>query len=134
MDNKILFRRVAWLIFFIFFMNFLAGKFYWYTSIWYFDIVMHILGGIFIGLLLFWFLNKKKITFNLIFALKAILGVLIVGILWEFFEIILNNIIAGDNFNIFDTISDLFFDLAGGSLASIYFLRKIIINKQENKL
>jgi hypothetical protein len=131
MNSKKLFIRSAILIFSIFILNFLAGKFYWYYSIWYFDMIMHFCGGFFISLLLFWLLKVKEVSLKSI--LKIILGVLIIGVLWEFFEIMVNKTIAQNPFNFLDTISDIFFDLAGGSMASIYFLKRIFI-KNENKL
>jgi hypothetical protein len=50
------------------------------------------------------------------------LFVLILGILWELFEVLTHNYIARDLFNTLDTVSDLFFDLAGGAFAVFYFL------------
>jgi len=127
MDRKKLFLRLAFVIFLVFFMNFFAGKFYWYYTIWYFDIVMHILGGFFVGLLIFGLLNIKDISFNNIF--KIIFGVLMVGIAWELFEFVFSNIIAQESFNFLDTISDVFCDLAGSILAVIYFSKRIILKE-----
>src|SRR3989344_6115892 len=58
MDRKKFFKRIVYLIFFIFIVHFFANKFYWYSSIWYFDIIMHFLGGLWVGLFFIWF--KKK--------------------------------------------------------------------------
>ena len=41
---------------------------------------------------------------------------------WEVFEIIFNNIIAGNSFDLPDTLSDIFFDLSGGLCAILYIL------------
>lgn len=131
MDRKKLFVRLAVVVFFIFILNFIAHRFFWYYTIWYFDMMMHFFGGFFIGLLLLWIFLTKEISFKII--LKIILGIFIVGIGWEIFEIIFKNIIAKDPFNLLDTISDIFFDLAGGTLAVIYFLKRIFL-KEENKL
>jgi hypothetical protein len=131
MERKELFKRIAITIFLIFILNFIAGKFYWYYTIWYFDIFMHIFGGFFIALLLFWFLHIKEISLKTI--LKIIFGVFIIGVSWEIFEIVFNNIIAGDPFNILDTVSDIFCDLAGSCFAITYFYKKINF-KNENKL
>jgi hypothetical protein len=87
---------------------------------------MHFLGGFFVGLVLIWLLSYKnfssELSFNLIF--KIFLGILLIGIGWEIFEILFNNIIAQNSFNILDTVSDVFFDLAGGTFALLYFLTK----------
>ena len=128
MNSKKLLIHSLFLIFFIFFLNYLAMKFYWYSSIWYFDMVMHFLGGIWLGLALIWFFKIGEISFKSIFYL--ILGVLLIGVLWEIFEIIIDETITGNSFNILDTISDILFDLAGGSLALLYFLKKTMPIKE----
>ncbi|MCX6752871.1 MAG: hypothetical protein NTW62_00795 [Candidatus Nomurabacteria bacterium] len=128
MDRKKILKRMAQLVFFIFILNFIAGKLYWYISIWYFDMPMHFLGGVFVGLLAVY--CSKFVKINLLELnfkeqiLYVFLFTLIVGIGWEFFEIIFNNILGGQFFNTLDTISDICFDLSGG-LAS-YF---VIMNK-----
>ena len=86
------------------------------------------------GLFFIWFfsikdlpifqLSLEKADFKLI--MKTILFVLSFGILWEFFEIFTHNYIAHDPFNILDTTSDIFFDLAGGVSAILYYLKNII--------
>ena len=109
MDAKKFLTRIVLFIFSILLLNYLAMKFYWYSSIWYFDMPMHFLGGVWLGLALLWFLKIKEISLMLIF--KMILGVLIIGVLWEIFEIILNNYTTQSPFNSLDTISDIFFDV-----------------------
>jgi len=89
---------------------------------------MHFLGGIWLGLAFIWLFKIEKISFKLI--LKIILGVLLISILWEVFEIILDKNITGNSFNTLDTISDISFDLAGGFFAVLYFLRKIMSIKK----
>ncbi len=124
MDAKKFLTRIVLFIFSILLLNYLAMKFYWYSSIWYFDMPMHFLGGVWLGLALLWFLKIKEISLMLIF--KMILGVLIIGVLWEIFEIILNNYTTQSPFNSLDTISDIFFDLSGGCFAILYFIKKIM--------
>jgi len=91
MDFKRLLIRLVSLIFFIFLLNYLAMKFYWYSSIWYLDMPMHFLGGVWLGLIFIWFFKLNEIRIKVI--LKIILCVLLVGILWEFFENIVNSYI-----------------------------------------
>ena len=122
MDRKKLLKYLLYLILFIFVANLAANKFYWYSSIWYLDMIMHFLGGFWLGLAFLWFLLKENLSFALI--LKIILGVLFVGILWEIFELLFNNIVAQNPFNILDTSSDLFFDISGGLCAILYIWRK----------
>jgi len=126
MDSKKLFKRLTILILFIFVINFFADKFYWYYSIWWFDMPMHFLGGFFVGLVLIWFLSYKNFSPELSFDLffKIFLGILLIGIGWEIFEILFNNIIAQNSFNILDTVSDICFDASGGLYAILYIWKK----------
>lgn len=122
MDYKKLLKYSAVLIFFIFLMNYLALRFHWYFSIWYFDMLMHFLGGIWLGFISIYLFNfdpnSKKSFFNIIAA------VFIVGMGWEIFEIVVNAYTTENTFNILDTLSDLLFDTAGGVFALFYFLKK----------
>lgn len=120
MDRKKLFKHLTYLIFFILVVNFLANKFYWYSSVWYFDMIMHFLGGFWIGLAFFYLFSPKNNSVSSVF--KILFLVLFVGIGWEVFEIFVNNTIVQNPFNALDTISDVFFDLAGGAFAMFYFL------------
>lgn len=129
MNQKKLIRRIAYLGVALFLINLITLRLHWYSSIWYFDMLMHLAGGFFVGLLLFhifYFFNffKDKKVFRILW------GVLIIGIFWEIFEIIFFNYLAGHSFIILDTISDLFFDLMGGALAIIYFLKRIMIQEE----
>lgn len=129
MHKKKLSIRLASLIFFIFIVNYIAMKFYWYSSIWYFDMPMHFLGGFWIGLVLFWLLPLEKMSFKLVF--EIILGVLLAGFLWEIFEILVDKSISQNPFNCLDTMSDICFDLAGGISAVFYFLKRIMLKEQD---
>ena len=98
-------------------------KFYWYSSIWYFDMAMHFLGGFWLGLASLYLFPLKDTSFKSI--LKIFLLVLLVGVGWEIFEVIVDRVITGNLFNTLDTISDICFDLAGGLSAILYFIKKI---------
>lgn len=124
MKSKKLLIRIVFLILIIFLLNYLAMKFYWYSSIWYFDMLMHFFGGVWIGFASIYLFSPKNNSFGPI--LKILLIVLFVGVGWEIFEILINEIITKNSFNFLDTFSDLFFDLAGGTFAVFYSLRKIV--------
>ena len=128
MNRKEILKRMAKLVFFIFILNFIAGKLSWYISIWYFDMPMHFLGGVFVGLLSIYLSKYIKLDFfNLNFKkqlLYIFLFTLIVGVGWEIFEFIFNNVIGGQYFNTLDTISDICFDLAGGFFSFLYIVKK----------
>ncbi|MCX6755606.1 MAG: hypothetical protein NT068_03690 [Candidatus Nomurabacteria bacterium] len=127
MNRKEILKQMAIVIFFVFSLNLIAHKLYWYTSIWYFDMPMHFLGGFFIGLLgmyLLPYFSSPLLMGRLGGGLSIFLFVLIIGIGWEIFEIIFNNIIAGQYFNTLDTLSYIFFDLSGGLSAYFFILKK----------
>ncbi len=128
--KKILVRIVS-LIVTIFILNYLALKFHWYFSIWWFDMPMHILGGFWVGLCFIWYLKPKDLSFNNI--IKIILGFLVIGLLWEIFEISVDKIIMQNPFNVLDTISDICFGLTGAFFSVLYF-SKSIMKKQSIKI
>ena len=128
MDSKKLLIRLVFLILLIFLLNFLAMKFYWYLSIWYFDMPMHFLGGVWLGLASIYLFSLKDGSLKSIFKIFFI--ILLVGIGWEAFEILVNKLTIQDPFNTLDTISDICFDLAGGLFTILYFLRRTISIKE----
>ncbi len=123
MDRKNLFKHLALLILFIFVLNFLANKFFWYSSIWYLDMIMHFLGGLWLGLFAFYLFREENISFRLIF--KILLFVFIVGIGWEIYEVLVDKVVTQNSINVLDTSSDLFFDLSGGLYAILYLWKKM---------
>lgn len=129
MNSKTFLIRLVLFIFFIFLLNYLAMKFYWYSSIWYLDMFMHFLGGIWLGFFFIWFLKVKEISLQSI--LKIILSVLLIGIFWEIFEILVDKFLTQKYFNSLDTTSDIFFDISGGLFAIFYFFKKIIFLKKD---
>lgn len=130
MDKKRFVKTLIHLILFIFIVNYLATKFYWYSEIWYFDMPMHFLGGFWIGLLYFYLSPSENISFKVI--LKTLLFVILIGIGWEIFEVLVNDVIARNPFNSLDTFSDICFDLAGGGTAIFYFFKRIIMPIKED--
>ena len=127
MNKKKILIRITSLIFFISFLNLIILKFHWYFSIWWSDMPMHFLGGFWLGLVFLWFLKPKDITFDAI--VKIILGVLFISLLWEVFEIVVNRATIQDPFNLLDTLSDIFFDLAGAFSAIFYFAKRIMLKE-----
>lgn len=127
MHNPKLTKRLAFLIFFIFSLNFLANKFYWYSSISYFDMIMHFLGGFWVGLLALYIFEPSRIYFKSIF--HVLLLVFFIGVGWEVFEIFVDKVVTQNSFNLTDTLSDMFFDLLGGVFAIFYFIKRIIFKE-----
>lgn len=138
-DRKRLFKTQAYSIILIFILNSIAVKLYFYSSIWYFDMIMHFFGGFWLGLVFLWLFSYKNSSLELSLELvfKIILSVLVIGVLWEIFEIIFINIIAQTPFNILDTLSDVFFDLAGCVFVMLYFFKRSEVTislNQKNKV
>lgn len=112
------------------FFHWAALKFYFYWTIEWFDIFMHVFGGFLIGLIAVFLLlrflseevrNNLKISFLLMISF-----VLIVGLAWELWEIFVGfTDIIDDRI---DTIVDLIMDFIGGYLAFIY-ARKLLWKK-----
>jgi len=115
--------RIFFTAFFIFFLHFLATKFHWYFSIWWFDILVHFLGGFLIGLILVLLFYPKFFSFTNFF--KIFFGFIVIGIGWEIFEILVDQFITQNSFNFLDTLSDLFVGLGGATIALFYFLKKL---------
>ncbi|PIR68285.1 hypothetical protein COU49_01815 [Candidatus Nomurabacteria bacterium CG10_big_fil_rev_8_21_14_0_10_35_16] len=133
MIRKRLIQHLISLMFFIFLANFFILKFYWYSLIWYLDIIMHLLGGFWVGLFfLYIFSRKQQVYFNLNLILKIFFVSFLVGFLWELYEFYLN-VVSGTIFNFNDTISDLCFDLLGSIVSILYFF-KIIMSERINKV
>ncbi len=85
---------------------------------------MHFLGGFWLGLAFLWLIPIDEPSLSKVF--KIIIGVLIIGIFWELFEIGVNDILAKSPFDMVDTVSDLFFDISGGFASMIYFFTRIM--------
>jgi len=84
--------------------------------------IMHVLGGIWLGLASIYLFPLKEDSFKFIF--KIFLIILLVGVGWEIFEILVDKVITQNSFNTLDTLSDIFFDLSGGCFAILYFLKR----------
>ena len=129
MDRRKLSHRVLGLVVFIFVFNFLAMFFHWYSLLPWFDMLMHFLGGFWLCLAVI--LLRPFSSNSIGFFIKSLLLVLTMSLAWEVFEFIVQNNIFSENFDLHDTISDLFFDLSGAFLALIYFLKRIMRRGQD---
>lgn len=121
--------KILTLIVGIFFINYFAMKFHWYSIVWWFDMPMHTLGGIWVALVSLFVYRFRRTTVEDIFKPRmifviALLSVLIIGLLWEIFEFGMENIGTVDLANPIDSLSDLCFDLAGGVIGALYFISR----------
>lgn len=97
-----------------------AFVYYWYWVYWWFDIVVHFLGGFFIGLSFIWMYRYPFASFSHRYSREWLLTlgvVCIVAGLWEIFEMVGGISIATDTGFAFDTIIDICVGLFGGFLA-----------------
>jgi hypothetical protein len=124
MNQKKLLVRLASLVIFIFLVNTLSYKFYWYSSMWWFDMFMHFLGGAWVALFVVWIFKYQAIDNSKIF--KITLGVLTVAISWEIFEFLVDGNLAKDGISVLDSISDVFLGLAGGLTAIFYSMKRLM--------
>ncbi|PIR38594.1 MAG: hypothetical protein COV34_00765 [Candidatus Zambryskibacteria bacterium CG10_big_fil_rev_8_21_14_0_10_42_12] len=105
----------------------IAYSLYW--SIWWYDIVMHFLGGLWIALIALWFYKS--------FAgedaesgrgyLVALSTTVVVGILWEVMEILAGLTLTQANYEV-DTVVDLIMDVIGAVVATRLVFRRVVIN------
>lgn len=128
--NRLLFVLAA-LIVVIFALHILALALHLYWTLWWYDIMLHFLGGVFVGLLTLWFrffsgyaraphLSSETQLFALFIPI-----VLLVGIGWELFEYAL-----GQNWSVegywLDTGMDIALDVLGGAVAFLFFKSKFM--------
>ena len=125
MNRGQLAKRLIYLIFLILAVNFVANKLYWFSAIWYLDLVLHFLGRVWVGLLFFYILSPSHISIRLV--MQILFFTLMVAIGWEVFEALVNDVILNNPFNYPDTISDLLLGVAGGGMAVFYFLKRIML-------
>ncbi len=132
MFEKQLPRTLVYLLISIFIVHTLATYLSWYWKIPWLDMPMHFAGGFWVGGTFVWIFAygkgilqsslKKEKLLNIV---AILLGVLVVGLLWEIFGYTIDYFTGREGYDIIDTGSDLFFDLFGGFVAGLYFLKKV---------
>lgn len=96
-------------------LHLLAIHFYFYWTLWWFDILMHTLGGFAGTLFILWFISPVT---GFRSAFIAILALLAIGVVWEIFEYVYDIAVIGNYWQ--DTIGDLISDVVGAILACLY--------------
>lgn len=125
-NSKKLFAEGGLLVFGIFIVNTLATIFYWYSSIWWFDMPMHFFGGAWLGLMglslcgMPWIQRRKQCKSFLEALIFVFFFVFIIAVSWEIFEFVLQKLTGALLANPLDSLSDIMFDLAGGFSAILY--------------
>lgn len=90
-----------------------ALEYFLYWAVSWFDILLHIIGGISFGFLLLFIANK---TVENIPLYIPIIGTLIAATVWEIFEFQIGLTFVAKNLAL-DTISDVMFSIFGGVIA-----------------
>lgn len=104
------------------FLDFLGFTFHLFWSLHYFDSLVHFIAGITVGMGSLWLLTltTKQITKQNIFN-TAVTGAIIVGVIWEIFELTNGITLLSDGIHyVTDTGADLIMDVTGGIVAAIY--------------
>lgn len=100
----------------ILYLNTIALEHFLYWTYWWYDIVMHFLGGVLIASGTAWLLTRfgrsQKLS-RYSFLMWTIAAVLLVGAGWELFEYT-NGFFIGEANVVRDTIGDLVMDTTGG--------------------
>ncbi|MEO8637524.1 MAG: hypothetical protein ABI430_01325 [Candidatus Taylorbacteria bacterium] len=126
MIRETLLKQIFVLIVCIVVLHFSALVFYLYWSIWWYDEVVHYLGGVWIALASLWlfffsgYVHLKANRSAQILAMVVIFA-LTIGVLWELFEFLFGESFIVSNYEI-DTLSDLLMDIAGGLSGYLYFV------------
>ena len=96
---------------------------FWYWTLRWLDIPMHIAGGLLIACLSVWLILRLRLSIfsesrRLLFVLGA---VMLISVLWELFEFSIG--FMQEPGYVFDTVHDLVNDLGGGILGYLFALR-----------
>ncbi len=109
------------------FLHLAALKFYLYFDLWWLDIILHFLGGVWVAATVFWAYYfsgwyKNPVASARRFFIVTLSGAVIVGIAWELFEYHagLTFVLPGIDYRI-DTLCDLGMDVVGGLSAYLYY-------------
>jgi hypothetical protein len=125
--NKRLFKHTFFLLFVVGVLNLVATELYLYWTIWWFDMLVHFLAGTTVSMATLWFwphINKIKIHTTVQIIIVAIIGTIIVGIVWEIYELYFHITSLSDGISyITDTVSDLIMDISGGFFGAWHALR-----------
>ena len=108
-------------------LDLIALKLHLFSTIMWFDMVMHFCGGFFIGLSILWVLTwngKRDFSYGQI-LFWGVGSALVVGILWEFFELYFGITYLHSSDYIGDNGMDLIMDLSGSLLAVWYSYFKL---------
>ncbi len=119
-----LFKNTFTLLFIVGVLNYIAVYLYLYWTVWWFDMLVHFLAGTCVAMatvLAYYFYNGRRIPVLYKSILLGIFGGIIIGVLWEAYELYfeIENIYDGLSY-VLDTSSDLVLDTSGAILGGLY--------------
>lgn len=121
-------------------LHFLALQFYLYWTFWWFDIVTHFLGGLWVGLIILWFFFSSGYVYKNLSLVRStkiflitIASVIIIGVLWEVWEVLAELVFINEAGYLLDTSLDIIMDILGGITAFIYAKKLIRQPAEKNK-
>ena len=108
----------------------LAGSYFsWYWSYPWFDVIIHILAGLWVGLVFLWlasYLNQinSLVEYKAKSLLIALISAGLIGVVWELLENFGHLAFVNANGYGLNTAMDILNDVIGGVLAYLYFIKK----------
>ena len=136
MFRKEIFKRAFWIFVVVGVLNFFADKLYLHWSAGWFDIVLHFLGGLCVAMFALWLISAKfelKNWSSRKISMVAVFGALLIGVLWEIYELYFGITFLSDGARYFaDTAKDLTMDLVGGFFGFLWAVR--LLKKFEPKI
>ncbi|HMO78978.1 MAG TPA: hypothetical protein PJ997_02235 [Candidatus Paceibacterota bacterium] len=125
--HKTLFKEIFSLSIIVAVLHYVATIYSFYWSVDWFDIMMHFLGGLLMGLIAFWiFFTSEKINYpkdnSLVIFFTVVGFTLIIGLSWELWEIFVG--FTDVDLDMGDTILDIIMDVIGAIAAYYYGLLK----------
>ena len=125
-----LFKQASLLLVVIAILDVVATIFYLHWTVWWFDTILHFLGGAWSGItvILIWHHYHNKSSNQLKMVFIGVSGALIIGLLWEIYELLLGATSFSDGIAyLADTASDIIMDICGSFFGALYSI-KIIRN------
>lgn len=129
MLRKKLLKKLVFAFVILLILNEPAVFLHWYNLVWWFDMPMHFLGGLSVFYLsaVIWLPALKYVSYKR-YLYESVITALLIGVLWEALELFLFTHLGTPTFFLVDSISDVFFDLAGALFGVItitkYFKQK----------
>lgn len=101
----------------------ITETFYLSWTFWWFDMVLHFLGGFWVSMVMFLFWNHyfRVLAIDRLKSVAIVLvGTILIGVTWEIFELCLGVTLVSDTVYWSDTFSDLAMDILGGFFGILY--------------